>query len=266
MVAEIALENVSAAYGRRPALSGVRLCVGMGEMVGVIGPNGSGKSTLLKVIAGLLRPSEGRVYVGGRALSELSRSDLGRRLSLLVQSPVCPPETSVRELVGFGRYPHVRWPMRFGVRDREVVDSAIEACGLSGLAERRLSTLSGGEVRRAWVAMSLAQEPQVMLLDEPVTFLDVGHQMEVMELISDLNERRGLTVLAVLHDLNLAARYCTRLIALSRGRIHSDAPAPEVMRPDVLREVFGIGAVVGLDPRTHRPVCYPYRLDGRAGP
>ncbi len=261
VVSEIALEDVSAAYGKRPALSGVRLDVGAGEMVGVIGPNGSGKSTLLRVIAGLLKPSEGRVYVGGRTHSELSRADLGRRMSLLVQSPICPPETSVRELVGFGRYPHVRWPRRFGARDRQTVDSAIEACGLSGLAERRLTTLSGGEMRRAWVAMSLAQEPQVMLLDEPVTFLDVGHQLEVMDLISDLNVRLGLTVVAVLHDLNLAARYCPRLIALSRGRIHSDAPAPEVIRPHVLGEVFGIGAIVGLDPRTHRPVCYPYRLD-----
>ena len=230
-------------------------------MVGVIGRNGSGKSTLLKVIGGLLKPSEGRVHVAGTALSDLSRADLGRRMSLLVQSPICPPETSVRELVEFGRFPHVRWPRRFGARDRGAVDSAIEVCGLSGLAERRLTTLSGGELRKAWVAMSLAQEPQVMLLDEPVTFLDVGHQLEVMELISRLNVQRGLTVVAVLHDLNLAARYCSRLIALSRGRIHSDAPVAEVIRPEVLREVFGIGALVGLDPWTQRPVCYPYRLD-----
>ena len=258
----IKIENLNVGYDRKLVLRGVRIRVQQGEMIGIIGPNGSGKSTLLKAIGRLLDPDSGAIYLDGKALAEFPAGELARRMSALPQAPPTPDELSVRELVGYGRYPHISWLKRFGDTDREVIESAIRICRLEYLAERKLSTLSGGERQKAWIAMAVAQQPKVMLLDEPVTFLDINHQLDVMDLISSLNRRRGITVISVLHDLNLAARYCLRLIALKSGRIYSDGGAEEVIQPDVLRAVFGIGAHVGQDPLTQRPVCYPFQLKG----
>ena len=258
--AAIRVEDLTAAYDRQPVLNDVDIDIGTGEMVGIIGPNGSGKSTLLKVFGRLLNPKSGAIYLDGKALSEFSTSEIARRMSVLPQSPPTPPELTVRELVGYGRYPHIPWLKRFGNRDREIIETTIRICHLNDLAERKLSTLSGGEKQKAWIGMAVAQQPRVMLLDEPVTFLDISHQLEVMDLVADLNRNQGITVITVLHDLNLAARYCPRLIAVSGGRIHSDGTAQDVIQPEVLRAVFGVGAHVGEDPLTRRPICFPYRL------
>ena len=254
----IGAQGLELAYEGKPALAGVDLRVARGEMVGIIGRNGSGKSTLLKLIGRLLSPGAGAVHLDGKLLASLPTGELARSMAMLPQSPVPPAELTVRELVGYGRYPHVPWLRRFGGQDRAVIERAIQACRLEELAGRRLDSLSGGERQKAWVAMALAQQPRVMLLDEPVTFLDLGQQLEVMDLISRLNRDEGITVVAVMHDLNLAARYCERLVALEKGRIHADGPTDEVMSPGVLREVFGIEARIGNDPVTGRPVCYPY--------
>ena len=170
----------------------------------------------------------------------------------------------MRELVGYGRYPHVSWLKRLGRPDHEVVDRAIRECHLQALAQRKVLTLSGGERQRAWLAMALAQEPDLMLLDEPVTFLDICHQLEVMDLIAQLNVERGITVLMVLHDLNLASRYCRRLIAVSNGRIAYDAPTEEVIRMDVLRDVFNVESYIVRNPHTGKSVCYPYQASSAA--
>ena len=257
----VRVESVSAGYDRRRALNDVRVHVSNGEMVGIIGPNGSGKSTLLKVIGRLLSPKSGAVYLGNTPLTEFSTVKIAQRMSALPQAPPTPQELTVRELVGYGRYPHVSWLRRFADQDRDIIENTIRTCRIGDLADRKLSTLSGGERQKAWIAMALAQQPRVMLLDEPVTFLDVSHQLEVMDLVADLNRSQGITVIAVLHDLNLAARYCPRLIALKRGRVYSDGDAVDVIQPDVMRAVFGIGARIGTDPLTNRPVCFPYRLD-----
>ena len=259
--ARISIQGLTAAYDGSIVLSDVAIRIAAGEMVGVIGPNGSGKSTLLKLIGRLLTPEAGAVYLDGKALGELSTGEIARRMAVLPQAPASPSELTVRELVGYGRYPHVSWLKRFGIQDHDVIENTIASCHLEGLSERRLATLSGGERQKAWIAMAMAQQPRVMLLDEPVTFLDLGHQLEVMDLIAELNREQGITVITVLHDLNLAARYCPRLVALKSGNVHSDGPAREVVREDVLREVFEIGAHVGEDPITGQPVCYPYRLD-----
>ena len=258
--ADIRVEDLAASYDRRLVLDEIDVNVSAGEMVGIIGPNGSGKSTLLKVIGRLLSPERGAVYLGGQALADLSAGQIARQMATLPQAPPTPPELTVRELVGYGRYPHVSWLKRFAAQDRSVIDQTISTCSLDDLADRKLATLSGGERQKAWIAMAMAQQPQVMLLDEPVTFLDISHQLEVMDLVAGLNRSEGITVIAVLHDLNLAARYCPRLIAIRDGKIHSDGPVNEVIQPDVLRAVFGIGAHVAEDPLTRRPVCYPYRL------
>ena len=254
----ISVTGAEVSYDGKLALDGVDLAFDRGEMVGIIGRNGSGKSTLLKLIGRLLAPSSGAVYLDGKALASLPMGELARSTSVLPQAPAPPAELTVRELVGYGRYPHVPWLRRFAGHDRAIIEGAIEACRLEELAGRRLDTLSGGERQKAWVAMALAQQPRAMLLDEPVTFLDLGHQLEVMALVRRLNRDEGITVVAVMHDLNLAARYCERLVALKAGKVCADGPTSEVMTPDVLREVFGIEARIGQDPVTGRPVCYPY--------
>lgn len=256
----IVVDGLDAAYDGQVVLRDVSIQFGAGEMVGIIGPNGSGKSTLLRAVSGLLKPKRGVVRLHGEPLSAFSPNEIARRLSSLPQAPPAPSGLTVRELVGYGRYPHLSWLSRFADRDGGIIERTIAICNLGNLADRPLATLSGGERQRAWIAMALAQQPQVMLLDEPVTFLDIGHQLEVMDLVEELNRTEGITVVAVFHDLNLAARYCPRLIAIKEGRIHSDGPAWEVIRPDVLESVFGIGAQIAVDPVSRQPFCHPYRL------
>ena len=258
--AKLSTEYLAAGYDHHPVLDEISIHVERGEMVGIIGPNGSGKSTLLRVIGRLLRPSSGCVYLEGRAMSDMDVRAIARSMAILPQAPPLTHELTVRELVGYGRYPHIPWLQRLGVQDREVIENTITACGIGDFADRMLNTLSGGERQRAWIAMAVAQQPRTMLLDEPVTFLDISHQLEVMDLISDLNRAQGITVIVVLHDLNLASRYCARLIAIKDGQVYSDGPAGSVIQPRVLREVFGVDARVGEDPLTKRPVFYPYRI------
>ena len=259
-VPKLSTEYLTAGYDRLLVLDDIHIRVEKGEMVGIIGPNGSGKSTLLRVIGRLLRPSSGCVYLDGRAMSDMDVRTIARSIAILPQAPPPTHDLTVRELIGYGRYPHIPWLKRLGVQDREVIESAISACGMQDLADRMLNTLSGGERQKAWIAMAVAQQPRTMLLDEPVTFLDISHQLEVMDLISDLNRAQGMTVIVVLHDLNLASRYCARLIAIKDGQVHSDGPTVGVIQPRVLREVFGIDARVGKDPITKRPVLFPYRI------
>ena len=261
---KIQAEQLVAGYDKLNVLTGVDIAIADGEMVGIIGPNGSGKSTLLKVLGRMLKPRDGMVVLDGKLLQEMSPGDVARRMAVLPQAPNAPPELTVRELVGYGRYPHVSWLKRLGPADHEVVDRAIRECHLQALAQRKVLTLSGGERQRAWLAMALAQEPDLMLLDEPVTFLDICHQLEVMDLIAQLNVERGITVLMVLHDLNLASRYCRRLIAVSNGRIAYDAPTEEVIRMDVLRDVFNVESYIVRNPHTGKSVCYPYQASSAA--
>lgn len=259
---KVQAEKLVAGYDKSDVLTDVDIAIMDGEMVGIIGPNGSGKSTLLKALARLLKPRSGTVYLDGRALRELPTGEVARRMAVLPQAPNSPSELTVRELVGYGRYPHVPWLKRLGPTDHEAIDRAIDECHLEVLAQRQVSTLSGGERQRAWLAMALAQEPKLMLLDEPVTFLDICHQLEVMDLIAQLNIERGITVLMVLHDLNLASRYCGRLIAVSKGRLSYDGPTQEVICPDVLRDVFGVDAYIVQNPHTGKSVCYPFQASG----
>lgn len=257
---EISLAAVDAAYAGRTVLNNIDMQVNAGEMVGIIGPNGSGKSTLLKTMGRLIKPTSGTVFLNGKNLASIPTRSVARRLALIPQIPSSPQELTVRELVGYGRYPHVSWLKRFGIRDRHVVQKTLQSCQLEEISERSLNTLSGGERQRAWIALAMAQQPRLMLLDEPVTFLDLSHQLEIMDLVADQNKSEGTTVVTVLHDLNLAALYCERLIALRAGRIYVDGPTHEVMNAGVLRDVFGIAAHIGGDPITKRPVCYPYRM------
>ena len=235
-------EDVDAGYPANESLVLRRLSleIGDGDIVALVGPNGSGKSTLLRALGRVLKPRRGTVYLDGRAMREWPTREVARKLALLPQGPTLAADLSVHELVWLGRSPHqglLGLPTR---EDHEAVRWAIEETGITALAGRRLSELSGGERQRVWVAMALAQQPQVLLLDEPTTFLDLNHQLELLDLIRYLNREHGLTVVMVLHDLNQAARYAKRVVVLKEGEIYADGPPAEVLTPETLRNVFGV--------------------------
>jgi iron complex transport system ATP-binding protein len=255
---QLVLNNVAAGYDGRLVVGDVDLAVAPRDFVGIIGRNGSGKSTLLKVMAGLLSPRSGSVAVGGERLDALPRSELARRLALLPQHPVAPPETTVAQLVAFGRMPHVRWYRRWSAEDQRIVGVALERCGLSQWAERPIGQLSGGERQRAWIAMALAQQTPLLLLDEPLSFLDISHQLEVMDLLRDLHQEGGLSIVIVMHDINLAGRYCERLVSLRGGRVVHDGPVEAVLTDRHLADVFHVHARVERDGFDGRLACRFY--------
>jgi iron complex transport system ATP-binding protein len=240
MTAQVRLEGVTVAYRGRPVLRDVTLDIAAGERVALIGPNGAGKSTLLRAVAGLVEPAAGVVELDGSPLSSLDRLAVARRIAVVPQLPVLPFATTVEEVVALGRLPHEH-PVR-GMRpvDRSVVAEAIERVGLGHLLGRDARELSLGERQLVLLAMAVAQEAPLLILDEPTVHLDLRHQVEVMDLLLDLNARLGTTVLAVLHDLVLAAHFFPRLVMLDGGRVVADGPPAEVLHPDRIREVFGV--------------------------
>ncbi len=233
------------------------LDVARGEIVTLVGPNGSGKSTILRALARLMRPQGGAVYLNGRAIHRTSTRRVAQQLAILPQNPTAPDDLTIRDLVARGRFARQAWWRAAGSHDRDVIAWALEATGLAGLSDRRLNTLSGGERQRAWIALALAPEPQVLLLDEPTTFLDISHQLEVMGLLQKLNEDNGLSIVMVLHDLNQAARFSHRLVALRQGDVYAAGPPACVLTETMLREVFQVEGVLGRDPVTDTPIFTP---------
>ncbi len=236
----IRVDGVTAVYRERVALRDVSLHIEAGERVAVIGPNGAGKSTLLRVVAGLLKPVTGSVELDGQRVDRLERLAIARRIAVVPQLPVLPFATTVEEVVALGRLPHEH-PIR-GMRpgDRAAVAAAIDRVGVGHLLGRDARELSQGERQLVLLAMAVAQAAPILVLDEPTVHLDLRHQVEVMELLGDLNKRDGSTVLAVLHDLGLAAHFFPRLILLDRGRVVADGPPADVLAPDRIRDVFGV--------------------------
>jgi iron complex transport system ATP-binding protein len=239
--------GIELGYGERPVVSGLDLKLLPGSMTAVIGANGSGKSTILKALARVLKPDHGTVLLDGRGLRDWPRSLLARSLALLPQVHGQPEDLTVMDLVSYGRYPHHGAPGNDKSKDQEAIGQALRLTSLEGLSDRLLTQLSGGERQRAWLALSLAQEPSYLLLDEPTTFLDIRYQLEVLDLVRELNRALGLTVVMVLHDLNHAARYADRIIAIRQGSIIADGAPEEVIVPRVLREAFGIVGVVSRE-------------------
>ncbi|WP_285779179.1 ABC transporter ATP-binding protein [Microtetraspora sp. NBRC 13810] len=257
--AALDVDRVSFGYPERRVLDEVSLRVGTGELVALVGLNGCGKSTLLRLAAGVLRPESGRVSVDGADMAVISRRAGARRVALLHQSAPAVPGLTVRQLVRQGRYA-ARGPLgMLRVGDDAVTVRAMRDVGVREWADRPVETLSGGERQRVRLALALAQDTPVLLLDEPTTYLDLRHQLEVLQLVVRLREERRLTVLMVLHDLNLAARFAERLVALRDGHVAADGPPDRVVTSELLRKVFGIEGRVGRDPERRWPVCYPDR-------
>jgi iron complex transport system ATP-binding protein len=252
--AALAVDDLRSGYGDRSVLDGIDLQIRPGTITCLVGPNGSGKSTLLKSCARLLDPQAGSVYLDGRALAAMSSRAVARRLAILPQGPTTPDQMTVRELVEQGRYPHAG-PMRMLTRqDSNAIDAALQATGLTDFAARDLDALSGGERQRAWIALALAQDTPTLLLDEPTTFLDLGYQMEVLELVQRLNAERGLTVVMVVHDLNHATAVADRVVVLHRGAIVADGTPGEAITRPLLHDVFRVDADIVDHPRTGRPI------------
>ncbi|MBS42408.1 MAG: cobalamin/Fe(3+)-siderophore ABC transporter ATP-binding protein [Nocardioides sp.] len=249
--------GVTLAYGDRVVVDDVDLVVPPGRVTAVVGANACGKSTLLRALSRLLAPRGGQVLLDGRDLHRIPTKEVARTLGLLPQSPVAPEGIAVGDLVARGRSPHQGLLARWSREDDEAVAEALELTGTTALADRSVDELSGGQRQRVWIAMALAQRTDLLLLDEPTTYLDVAHQVEVLDLLTDLNRQRGTTVVMVLHDLNLAARYADRLVAVREGRVHAEGDPGAVLTPDVVREVFGMESQVVPDPVSGRPMVLP---------
>ena len=247
------------AYGSNVVVDGLDLDVVEGTVSAIIGPNGCGKSTLLRALGRLMSARRGQVLLDGRPIDKIPTRQVARSLGVLPQSPVAPEGLTVVDLVARGRHPHQAWYRQWSSDDEAVVSEALAWTGMSEFADRTIDSLSGGQRQRVWISMALAQGTDVLLLDEPTTFLDLAHQVDVLELIERLHRELGRTVVLVLHDLNLAARYAERLIAMKDGVIVASGRPEEVLTPDLLRTVFGLEAQVVPDPVTGTPLVLPSR-------
>jgi len=250
-------EALTLSYGDRPVVADLDLEIPPGRITVIVGANGCGKSTLLRALARLLAPTTGQVLLDGAALRSLPTKEIARTLGLLPQSPTAPEGIAVADLVGRGRHPHQRMLARWSENDYAVVAQALADTGTAELADRPVDELSGGQRQRVWIAMALAQETDILLLDEPTTFLDVSHQIEVLDLLTDLNRARGTTIVMVLHDINLAARYADHVFAVRGGRVVASGAPAEVITADLIRDVFDLDALVVPDPVSGSPLVLP---------
>jgi iron complex transport system ATP-binding protein len=250
-------DNLSAGYDGADVIAGLDLEIPPGRITAIVGANGCGKSTLLRALARLLRPRAGTVLLDGRELSALRSGDVARRLGLLPQSPVAPEGLTVEDLVARGRHPPQGLFRQWSSADAAAVEQALATTGTAELRDRPLDALSGGQRQRAWIAMALAQQTELLLLDEPTTFLDLAHQLDVLDLLDGLVAERGRTVVMVLHDLNQACRYADLLLAMRGGRVCAAGPPGEVVDAAFVQEVFGLEARVLEDPVAGTPMCIP---------
>lgn len=253
----VSARQITVGYGGEPVIRGLDLDIARGDFTVVVGPNGCGKSTLLKALCRVNQPTDGRVELGGADLHRMRGRAVAQRVSLLPQSATAPEGITVGELVTRGRHPHHSLLRQWSPDDDRAIAAALERTHLTDLADTPVATLSGGQRQRAWVAMVLAQDTEVILLDEPTTFLDIAHQYELLELFAGLN-REGRTIVAVLHDLNQAARFASRLVVMHEGRIRGDGPPAQVLTSELVEGVFGLACDVVDDPQSGTPMVVPH--------
>lgn len=257
-MSSIETKALTLSYGESIIIDQLNVSIPKGEISVFIGSNGSGKSTLLRSIARLLKPQEGSVLLEGKAIAKLSTKDVAKRLAILPQGPVSPEGLTVFQLVKQGRYPYQNWLKQWSTEDEDAVNRALELTGMLELADRDVDSLSGGQRQRAWIAMTLAQETDIILLDEPTTYLDMTHQIEILDLLFELNEKENRTIVMVLHDLNLACRYAHNLIALKDKKIYAQGRPENIMDADLVHQVFQMDCKVTEDPIFGTPMCIPY--------
>lgn len=254
----LSASEVTLAYEGRVVVDELSLDIPDGEITVIIGPNACGKSTLLRALSRLLRPKQGTVVLDGESIHRLPTKQVARQLGLLPQSPIAPDGILVGDLVARGRTPHQSLFQQWSVEDERAVRAALAATGTVDLADRPVDELSGGQRQRVWIAMALAQETGLLLLDEPTTFLDITHQIEVLDLVAELNRSDGRTIVVVLHDLNLACRYAHHIVAMRDGRIVANGTPQDVITVDTVRAVFGLASIVIPDPLSGTPLVVPH--------
>lgn len=252
-------QALTISYDGNKIVNEFTLQVNEGEIVSIIGPNGSGKSTLLKGMSRLIPCESGRVCIAGQELRTLNSKKISQMMCILCQSNQTPADMTVEELVSYGRMPHKKWYERLTGEDYEIVDWAIEKTGMSPLRKRLVVSLSGGEAQRAWIAMALAQRPKVLLLDEPTTYLDIAHQLEVLELVKTVNRELGITIVMVLHDLNQASAYSDNIYVIQKGLLAFKGKPSDVLTTDMIRDVYGVEAEVQFPAGSVYPRIHPLR-------
>lgn len=255
--AALTAHKLTLSYEQTTIVQNLNLAIPRGKITALVGPNGCGKSTLLRGLARLLKPRRGKVYMDGADICKLSTRTVAQKLAMLPQNSTAPEGLTVRDLVAQGRYPYQTWWQQWSHLDEKIVEAAIAKTDLASKADQPLDQLSGGQRQRAWIAMTLAQDTEILLLDEPTTFLDLAHQMEVLDLLHELNQQEGRTIVMVLHDLNQACRYADYLVAMRQGQIYAQGTPAEVMTPEIVQAVFEIACQVVADPVSRTPMCVP---------
>ncbi|MEB7772992.1 ABC transporter ATP-binding protein [Kurthia gibsonii] len=250
------IEELTAGYENNPIFENLNASIEYGKITTIIGPNGCGKSTLLKTIGRILKKEHGHVYLQDQDMQKLSTKDIAKRLAILAQSPSAPPQLKVGELISYGRYPHRKNVNRLTPEDHEMIDWAMEVTQTAEFADRELSQLSGGQRQRVWLAMALAQKTDILLLDEPTTYLDMAHQIEVLKIVQKINKEHGCTIVMVLHEINQAARFSDTILAMKSGEVLANGKPKEIMTAAYLEKIFNIQAKIIDDDGT--PVCLSY--------
>lgn len=256
----IITKELDISYDDTVIVSNMELDIKKGKITSIIGPNGCGKSTVLKAIGRILRPKKGLILLSGEDIKNLSTKEIATKMAILPQTPTAPSGLTVGELVAYGRFPHQKGFGKLTPKDKEIISWALKVTKLTDYEDREVDTLSGGQRQRVWIAMALAQQTDLILLDEPTTYLDMSHQMEVLELLYELNITQGCTIVMVLHDLNLAARFSDIMIAMRNGKIIKQGGPKEVMNLEVLKEAFHVEAQIVEDKKSNRPICLTYDL------
>ena len=256
----IKVNNLKVGYENRVIIEDLSLEVKKGEVISIIGPNGSGKSTLLKSISRFIKKDNGEIYIVDKLLDSMKNNDISKVISMLSQQNSSPNDITVKELIYYGRTPHKKWYEQRNKEDEEIVNWAIKNTGLENYKNRKVAMLSGGERQRVWLAMSLAQKTEVLFLDEPTTYLDMCHQLELMELVREINSKFNMTIIMVLHDLNQAARYSDRVIIMKSGKVVADGRPEEVIVKEIIHEVYNVKCSIGKDPINNRPHIYPLEV------
>jgi len=257
---ELYADEIQISYGKRVIVDNLSVQIPEGKITALIGANGSGKSTILKTMCRIMQPSRGAVILDGKSIHNQPGKEIARLLTVLPQNPESPEGLTVRELVSYGRNPYKKGFSLLNQEDQDIIDWALEMTHMKEFEDRSLMHLSGGQRQRAWIAMAVAQNTDVLFLDEPTTFLDMAHQLEVLKLLKKINEQHKRTIVMIVHDLNHASRYADHIVAIKKGTIVAEGSPKDVVTQEICKQVFGIEADIVYDPRTNAPLCLPYEV------